>query len=145
MKTIALIAAVLLPVSAFAADITSSEPTVRGQGWSMQAGRTVGSGTTAVSVVAGWPGLSAGVLYGATDRVDIGVRLSFNYGFEGMVNFVEPGMKMQGVVRVALLDKQKFNLGLEFAPGPLFYFNNPNYFGPSTIVGLALPFSLTVG
>lgn len=144
-KHLALVIAALLPVSAFAVDIEASEPVVHGQGWSMQAGRTVGSGQTGVSLQAGWPGLTAGLLYGATDRVDVGLRLNFNYGFEGMVNFVEPGLKVQGVVRLALIEKQKFNLGLEFAPGPLFYFNNPYYYGTGTVVGLALPFSLTVG
>lgn len=150
MKKLSVLVAVLalVPAAAFAADdvnIESSEPVVRGQGWSMLAGRTIGEGQTALSVQAGWPGLTAGLLYGATNRVDVGVRFSFNYGFEGMVNFVEPGVKLQGVVRLSLVEKSKFNLGLEFAPGPLIYFSNYYYYGPSTIVGLALPFSLQLG
>lgn len=110
----------------------------------MQGGKTMGSGKTAASVQAGWPGLQVGVLHGIAPRIDLGGRFSFNYGFEGLVNFVVPGFKLQGVMRGALLERGKLNLGVEFAPGPLFYFGQTaSHFG--TTVGLTLPVSLVAG
>lgn len=139
----------LVASSAFAQDIEASEPVVTsggsGQGWSMLAGRSVGKGATVVSVQAGWPGLHIGALHGIADKVDVGGRVSFNYGFEGMVNYVVPGVKLQGVVRAALLERDRFNFGLEFAPGPLFYFGTTAGGVAGTTVGLALPFSFSVG
>lgn len=146
MKTLRLLAVVtaFISANAFAQDIETSEPVVRGQGWSMQSGKTLGAGALAISAQAGWPGLQLAVLKGVTPKVDFGGRFSFNYGFEGLVNFVVPGFKLQGLVRAALLERGKLNLGLEFAPGPLFYFGQtPSHYG--TTVGLTLPFSLVAG
>ncbi|PTL78481.1 hypothetical protein [Vitiosangium sp. GDMCC 1.1324] len=112
----------------------------RGQGWSVLSGQTVGQGSTVLEGQVGWPGLSLGVLHGATSRFDIGGKFTFNYGREGIVTAVVPGLKLQAWVRVMLLENSKLNLGLSFAPGPLFYFYD-NF----TDVGLALPISLTVG
>ncbi len=111
----------------------------RGQGWSVLSGQTVGNGTALVGQV-GWPGLSLGLLHGATNKFDIGGKLSFNYGREGIVTSVVPGLKLQAWMRLMLLESSRVNLGLSFAPGPFFYFYN-NY----TDVGLSLPIALTVG
>lgn len=146
MTTVRVLAvfAALTSVSALAQDIEVSEPVVRGQGWTMQGGRTLGTGETAAAVQAGWPGLHITALHGVTPKLDLGGKFSLNYGFEGLVNYVVPGFKLQGMVRANLLDRGRFNLGLEFAPGPMFYFgNSPAYYG--TTVGLALPFSFVIG
>jgi hypothetical protein len=111
----------------------------RGQGWSVLSGQTVGNGTALVGQV-GWPGLSLGLLHGATNKFDIGGKLSFNYGREGIVTSVVPGLKLQAWLRLMLLESSRVNLGLSFAPGPFFYFYE-NY----TDVGLSLPIALTVG
>lgn len=111
----------------------------RGQGWSVLSGQTVGNGTALVGQV-GWPGLSLGLLHGATNKFDIGGKLSFNYGREGIVTSVVPGLKLQAWLRLMLLESSRVNLGLSFAPGPFFYFYN-SY----TDVGLSLPIALTVG
>jgi hypothetical protein len=111
----------------------------RGQGWSVLSGQTVGNGTALVGQV-GWPGLSLGLLHGATNKFDIGGKLSFNYGREGIVTSVVPGLKLQAWMRLMLLESSRVNLGLSFAPGPFFYFYN-SY----TDVGLSLPIALTVG
>ena len=88
----------------------------------------------------GWPGLSLGLLHGGTDRFDIGGKVGFNYGREGIVTRVVPGLKLQAWLRLMLIQASKVNVGLSFAPGPFFYF----YKG-YTDVGLVLPLALTIG
>lgn len=112
----------------------------RGQGWSLLSGQTMGQGGTALMGQVGWPGVSLGLLHGATSRFDIGGKLSFNYGREGIVTSVVPGLKLQAWVRLMLLQTSRLNLGLTFAPGPFFYF-----YERFTDVGLTLPIALTVG
>jgi hypothetical protein len=134
-------AAVLCCTSALAQTISVSEPTVtRGQGWSLYSGYTVGGGNTALAAQLGWPGISASVLHGATPKFDLGGRVAFNYGFEGIVTDVLPGLKFQGLARISLLDSQQLGLALEFSPGPFFYFGRV-----STLVGLGLPVGLSAG
>lgn len=111
----------------------------RGQGWSVLSGQTVGSGNVLTGQV-GWPGISLGLLHGATNRFDIGGKLSFNYGREGIVTSVVPGLKLQAWMRLMLLQSSGVNVGLSFAPGPFFYF-----YEDGTDVGLSLPIALTVG
>ncbi|MCY1081035.1 hypothetical protein [Archangium lansingense] len=112
----------------------------RGQGWSVLSGQTMGQGGTALTGQVGWPGVSLGLLHGATSRFDIGGKLTFNYGREGIVTSVVPGLKLQAWVRLMLLQTARLNLGLTFAPGPFFYF-----YEVGTDVGLTLPIALTVG
>ena len=114
----------------------------RGQGWSVHSGQTVGDRSNVVFGEVGWPGLSVSLLHGATSRFDIGGRLTLiNYGFEGRINDVLPGMKLQMLTRIGLVETSRFNLGLAFGPGVLFYFPR---FGP-TIVGIALPLEINAG
>lgn len=125
-----------------AEDIALSEPTVsRGQGWSTLSGKTVGNGSTVIQGQLGWPGLSGTLLIGVAPKLDLGGKLTFNYGEEGIVTRVVPGLKLQGVLRVELLETSRINLGLKFEPGPIFYFEGPN----TTRIGLALPIGLTLG
>ncbi|WP_257459732.1 hypothetical protein [Archangium lipolyticum] len=111
----------------------------RGQGWSVLSGQTLGNGTALVGQV-GWPGLSLGLLHGATNKFDIGGKLSFNYGREGIVTSVVPGLKLQAWLRLMLLESSRVNLGVSFAPGPFFYF-----YERYTDVGLSLPIAFTLG
>ena len=111
----------------------------RGQGWSVLSGQTLGSGT-AVTGQVGWPGVSLGLLHGATSRFDIGGKLTFNYGREGLITSVVPGLKLQAWMRLMLLQTSRVNVGLTFAPGPFFYF-----YERYTDVGLTLPIALNVG
>ncbi len=112
----------------------------RGQGWSVLSGQTLGQDANALVGQVGWPGLSVGLLHGATSRFDIGGRLTFNYGREGIVTRVVPGLKLQAWMRLMLVQSSKVNMGLSFAPGPFFYFDRG-----TTDVGLTLPLGLTIG
>jgi hypothetical protein len=113
---------------------------VRSQGWSVYSGRTVGRGQSVIAGQVGWPGLSALVLRGTASNVDVGAKLSFNYGVEGVVTQIAPGLKFQGLMRFALLERGRAALGFAFAPGVLFYFP-----GPTSTVGITLPLQLTLG
>ncbi|QRK04054.1 hypothetical protein JQX13_27655 [Archangium violaceum] len=131
-----LVVVLLVSGAAVAQDVSYG----RGQGWSVLSGQTVGQGGTALVGQVGWPGLSLGLLHGATSKFDIGGKLSFNYGREGIVTSVVPGLKLQAWVRLMLLQSSRVNVGLSFAPGPFFYFYE-NF----TDVGLSLPIALAVG
>lgn len=129
---------VLASTAAFAEDEGVSYG--RGQGWSLLAGDTMGQGQNALSAQLGWPGLSLGVLHGATPRFDLGGKFTFNYGQEGIVQLVRPGLKLQAWVRLMLARTPEASLAIVFQPGPLFYFHDGG-----TDVGLALPVSLVAG
>jgi hypothetical protein len=125
------------------AQISASNPVISrgGQGWSLYSGQTVGAGSNVVSGQLGWPGLWLTYLHGATNQFDLGARLTaINYAFESRTDDVVPGMKLQLVGRLSLLDQGRFNLGFEFAPGPLVYFHEG-----FTEWGLALPLKLQMG
>ena len=113
-----------------------------GQGWSLHSGQTVGAGNNVIGAQVGWPGLSATFLHGATREFDIGVRFTpLNYGFESRVDQTWLGIKLQGVARLQLIDRSKFNLGVEFAPGPLFYFPSDR----RSLTGMSLPLKVSAG
>lgn len=131
-------ALVLAAVWAGAAGAQDAAP-VRGQGWSVLSGKTVGSDATVVAVEAGWPGIDVGVLHGISPRADLGGKLTLNYGVEGVPGSTVLGLKLQGQGRFTLLDNGRLNLALSIAPGVLFYF----YY--STVVGLTIPIDLVLG
>lgn len=112
----------------------------QGQGWSVLSGETVGSGRTVFHGQVGFPGLSATLLHGNSDKVDLGGRFSFNYGQEGIVDAINPGLKLQGLMRINLAKSGKVNVGLALEPGVLFYF-----YGGGTDIGMAIPLKLAVG
>nr|WP_211194606.1 hypothetical protein [Pyxidicoccus fallax] len=111
-----------------------------GQGWSVLAADSMGRGNTAFSAQVGWPGLTLGVLHGNSERFDIGGKFSFNWGREGWVRFTDPGIKLQGWLRLMLAQTSQVSVAVTFQPGPFFYFNEGD-----TDVGLALPVGITVG
>src|SRR5690349_8768183 len=87
------------------------------EGLSLHAGRPLGNGNTAVFTQGGWPGISAGMLRGVTDQTDLGGKVAFNYGVEGIVTAVNLGFKAQGVLHVSLLNQGPVSLGFHFEPG----------------------------
>lgn len=143
MRNLTLSVLVALGVSSSAAGAVSSPTITRGggagHGFSVLSGRTLGADTMVVGGELGFPGLSVGVLRGITSQVDVGARLSFNWGVEGQPNLLVPGFKLQAPIRVALMDSEKLNLGVSFAPGALLYFFS------SSVIGLILPLSVVLG
>jgi hypothetical protein len=113
-----------------------------GQGWTVITGETVGAGNTVVHAQAGWPGISATLLHGYNPTIDIGGIFTFNYGYEGDVNEVHPGLKLQALGKLNFLDTPKYNLGAYFAPGFLVYFFSDPV---GTLAGITFPVGLMFG
>jgi hypothetical protein len=120
------------------------------QSWSVVTGRSSGTGANVLNAGFGFPGGHVSILHGVSRDLDLGGTFSLNYGVEGLVscprpicrsNSLLPELKVQGVARYQFFEKDKLNLGVAFAPGPLFYFET--YYG--TQVGFALPLTLTLG
>ena len=112
----------------------------QGQGWSVLSGQTMGSGRTAFYGQAGFPGLSLNLLHGVNEKVDLGGRFAFNYSQEGVVDIIDPGLKLQGLVRINLA-KSRLNFALEFEPGVNFYFHGRG----NTDIGMLMPINFVVG
>jgi hypothetical protein len=140
-RTLPLVLASLVAVPASGQVIEISEPIIRSQGWSTMAGLTVGESRTVVTGQAAFPGISAGLLRGVHPHVDVGGRLSFNYGVEGNAADIAPELKLQAQVRGSLYQGARVNLGAEFSPGALVLFR------PADVQewGMALPVALTLG
>jgi len=141
LRTLPLVVASLLAAPALGQVIEVSEPIIRSQGWSTMAGLTVGEARTVVTGQAAFPGISVGVLRGVHSRVDVGGRLSFNYGVEGNAADIAPELKLQAHVRASLYQGQRVNLGAEFAPGALVTFRPAD----EKTWGMTVPVALTLG
>jgi hypothetical protein len=111
-----------------------------GQQWSVVTARTLGAGGNMLEGGIGFPGVHAGYWRGVLQALDLGVRVSVNYGWEGQIDTVWPGVKLQALARYKFFDNGKVNLGANFAPGPMFYFPRGR-----TEVGFAMPVGLTLG
>lgn len=90
----------------------------------------------------GWPGISATFLTGATPKASLGGRFTFNYGLEGRTSGTELGLKLQGLVRLGLIDNGRVNVGLDLAPGLSLYFPSG---GAYTEFGVTIPASFVLG
>jgi hypothetical protein len=110
------------------------------QGWSAQAGETIGNGGGLFWAQFGWPGISADLAYGVSPTLDLGGRFTFNYGEEGLTETSVLGLKFQFTLRTQLVHKPKFDLALRFDPGLLLYFPNN-----TTTVGMTFPIGLEMG
>ena len=110
------------------------------EGWSAQAGQTIGSGGGLFWAQFGWPGISADLAYGVSHTLDLGGRFTFNYGEEGITDTSVLGLKFQFTLRTQLLHKPKFDLALRFDPGLLLYFPNS-----TTVAGMTFPVGLEMG
>ncbi len=144
MRSVLLCCAVgwaVVSASARAEEEVAPAPVSSSQGWSVLAGQSVGRGDTVVHAQFGFPGLSATLLHGVSDKVDLGGRFAFNYGFEGLVELVPfPGPKVEGVLRASLINRGRINLGLKFTPGLFLYFPTN-----TSVVGMTLPLSVVLG
>lgn len=142
-KLIALALTLALAGNGSAADQSSTDtpaPVSSGQ-LSVLSGRTVGAGSTVLHGELGWPGLNLGLLHGLSSKLDVGGKLGLLYGYEGITAMSGvPGMRLQGVLRLELLERSRLNLGLRFSPGMVFYF-----FPGMAYTGITLPVELAMG
>ena len=108
--------------------------------WSTVGGKTVGRGAAAIDAGIGWPGLHVGTAYGVLSKADMGVRFSFNWGVEGAVKSMHPGIKFQGLLKANLYDKGGLSFALKLEPGFLAYF-----YSNTTLFGFAFPLGMQLG
>lgn len=114
---------------------------VDGQRWSVVGARTAGFSSNVIEAGLGWPGLYVSYTRGVLANFDLGARVTFNYGLEGLVTRVLPGAKLQGLVRFRVVDSGPLSFGLTFEPGPLFAVDR---FGNS-LIGFTVPLSAKLG
>jgi hypothetical protein len=112
-----------------------------GQAWSVVGGKTLAPGGNALEASAGYPAISAGYLRGISSGINLGARVGFVYGVEGMFRESAPGFRLQGAVKVRLLDSGRVSLGVTFEPGVLYYAS----FLQGARVGLTFPVGLRLG
>ncbi|HYX91884.1 MAG TPA: hypothetical protein VE782_09995 [Myxococcaceae bacterium] len=144
MRALAVALAALISTLALAADESSpSRSRFRLGGetvTSVLSGKSL-EGTTVFHGQVGFPGLALTLLTGASDKLDVGGRVSFLYAYEGITGLPStPGIKLQGILRLQLLDRGKINLGVRFSPG-IFFYSFPGW----TETGLALPLDVAFG
>lgn len=133
---------------AFAQDVKVDEvkvqPSARedsGQAWSAIGARTLAPGDNMLEASVGYPAISGAYVRGVSSGLNIGGRLGFVYGVEGMFREAAPGFRLQGIVKLRLLDSGKISLGLNVEPGFLYY----GSFLQGARVGLTLPVGLRLG
>jgi hypothetical protein len=108
--------------------------------WTMESGKTVGTGQTVFWGQAGYPGLWAEFVHGLDPTLEIGGKFAFNYGFEGIVDDNVLGLDFQFLLRKAFFDNGKIRIAGRFDPGLLLYF--PSGF---TVVGITCPVGVEFG
>ncbi len=120
----------------------ASDPSVpQGQAWSALGGKTLAPGSNQLEADLGYPAISASFLRGVLPGFNVGARLGFVYGVEGMVRESGPGFKAQALLKVRLLDNGQVSLGVVFEPG---FFSYSSYLQGAR-VGLALPVGFRLG
>jgi hypothetical protein len=126
------------PTTVSAASDTSS---TQGQAWSALGGKTLAPGANQLEADVGYPAISGSFLRGVAPGFNVGARLGFVYGVEGMVRESGPGFKAQALLKVRLLDSGQISIGVVFEPG---FFTYSSYLQGAR-VGLALPVGFRLG
>ena len=111
-----------------------------GPGWSAHGAQGLDGEGHALLIEVGFPGVSAGYLRGVTSNVDLAVRLSGNYSYEGLLNPIVFGGRGEAELRVRLLELFGMHLGIHLGAGVFSYFPLN-----SLVLGLALPLGVGVG
>jgi hypothetical protein len=121
---IRLVAFALAAASAAAAQPMANPPApgVKGH-WSIISGETVSPSRDALCFELGWPGISAGYLYGLSENADVGAKFELLYGFENTSNS-KFGMGLGVPLRLVVSRKDKILLGLHVDPGVRVYTNS---------------------
>lgn len=113
-----------------------------GQSWSAVGAHTAGRGQNQLEGSVGFPGAAAQYARGLLDELDVGARVSINYGVLGLTNHsLWANVGLQALVKYRIFESGKVSLGASFAPGFVFMF--PPYV--ATNVALVLPLELRLG
>jgi hypothetical protein len=131
--------AALAALPARAADEPTPAPRM-GQGWTLLGAQTAGDGANVIAVEVGFPAIAVTYLRGVTSIEDVGFRLAFNYGYEGLVSAIVPGMRAEALARLRLVDTGQVNIGVRGGVGVFAYFTSAY-----TLPGITIPLALDVG
>lgn len=112
-----------------------------GQAWSVVGAKTLAPGGNALEASVGYPAITAGFLRGVSSGINVGARVGFVYGVEGMFREAAPGFKLQGLLKLRLLDSGRVSLALTAEPGFLYHAS----FLQGARVGLTIPVGLRLG
>lgn len=112
-----------------------------GQDWSVIGAKTLAPGANLLEAFAGYPSISAGYLRGVASGVNVGARVGFVYGVEGMFRETGPGFKAQGLLKLRLLDSGRVSMAVTFEPGLLYH----SSFLQGARVGLTFPIGFRLG
>ncbi|MGO9063411.1 MAG: hypothetical protein ACLQIH_01585 [Myxococcaceae bacterium] len=113
--------------------------------WSVESGKTVGSGNNVFWGQVGFPGVWAEFIHGTDATTEIGGKFAFNYAVEGLVNSCcLGGMDLQFLARTTLFDNGRTRIAASFDPGLLLYFP-PGFalFGITFPVGVEFGFPVS--
>ncbi len=115
--------------------------------WSVESGKTVGSGQSVFWGQVGFPGIWLEYIAGLERNFEIGGKFAFNYGQEGVVSgCCTVGMDFQFLARYSFFDNGKIRIAGRFDPGFLLYFPSSGPFVNSTAqFGLTFPLSVEFG
>ncbi len=140
MKRRALLATCLLACAAFAED---APPTLEetGQTWSVVGARTIAPGANLVTGELGYPAISASYVRGVVPGLNLGARVGFIYGLEGLLTDTVPGLKAQALLKFRFYDSGRLSLGVTFEPG---FFVGDSYL-QGTRGGINLPVGFRLG
>jgi hypothetical protein len=121
--------------------------------WGLHNGDTVESGGNMLYGEFGWPDVAIGFQHGMSDKVDLGFRFSFDYGFDYTTN-TALGLGMRVPIRISPVKGGRFSFMIHFDPGIKFdSFGSGRVCGPfgcglrggPLLFGLWFPFGLEFG
>lgn len=112
-----------------------------GQSWSVIGARTVAPGANLFTAEAGYPGISVAYQRGIISGLNLGGRVGFMYGLDGLVREAVPGLKVQALLKFRFYDAGRISLGVTFEPG---FFIGDSYL-QGTRGGLNLPIGFRLG
>lgn len=112
-----------------------------GQTWSVVGARTIAPGGNLFTAEAGYPGVAVAYQRGILSGLNLGGRVGFMYGLDGLVRDVVPGLKVQALLKFRFYDSGRISLGVTFEPG---FFIGDSYL-QGTRGGLNLPVGFRLG
>jgi hypothetical protein len=116
-------------------------PPAAAAGWSIVTPHTVGSGGNLLEAGIGFPGLEAAYWRGIIDALDVGARITLDYGYAGLLTSPQFGFGFQAQAKYLILTKDKISIGANFKPGLSFLFPPSR----AARVGLLLPLEANAG